>query len=64
MGKGSIFTILLIYIAACAVSFALTAGILYLICALLSLDIWSWRLSLAVWLVLWLISGTRSGHGD
>lgn len=64
MGKGTIFQILLIYIAACVVSFLLTAGVLYLVCALLSVEVWSWKLSLAVWLVLWLISGSRSEHSD
>lgn len=45
---------LIIYAAISAVSFVITAGLTFLICACFGLA-WSWKIAIGVWLTLWLL---------
>lgn len=55
---------LLIFVAIMALSYLVTAAMLYLICKCFDLDIWSWKTSLGLWLALILVNGIHVARED
>lgn len=52
---------LILYAVIAAISFAVTAGLTFLICACFSLA-WSWKIAIGVWLALGLLGGIFGGR--
>ena len=52
--KAAVAWIVTLYITLSILSYFASAGILYLACKVCSLDVWSWKLSTVVWIMMWL----------
>lgn len=52
---------LIIYAVVAAISFAVTAGLTFLICACFSV-VWSWKIAIGVWLALCLLGTVCGGR--
>lgn len=55
--------VIIIFLAICALSFFLNAGILWLICWAFHGSWWSWRVCIGFWLLEFVLSGVFGGTG-
>lgn len=46
--------IVILHLFASAISYFAAAGVLFLACKVFLLDVWSWKLSTIVWVMMWL----------
>lgn len=55
-----IFYWIIIIVVVCSISFLLTAGLLRLLCWIFNWSWWSWKISLGVWILWWIVNGIFS----